>query len=34
MTDSIITRDEEERLHTFCDSLALENSAPNSGAVA
>ena len=35
MSDGIITHDEEERLRTFRDRLALENSAadPNSSAI-
>ena len=34
MADGIITRDEEERLRTFRDRLALENSAAGQGALA
>ena len=34
MADGIITRDEEERLRAFRDSLALENSAADQGALA
>ena len=34
MADGILTRDEEERLRTFRDRLALENSAANQSALA
>ena len=34
MSDGIITRDEEERLRTFRDRLALENSAADQGTLA
>ena len=34
MSDGILTRDEEERLRTFRDSLALEDSAPDSKTLA
>ena len=34
MSDGILTRDEEERLRTFRDRLALENSPADQGALA
>ena len=34
MSDGIITRDKEQRLHAFRDRLALENSAADQGALA